>query len=241
MPVFKPMDASKLAFVQGMIRDQQEVGQGDEILRDGAKADGPFTLYDGWAYSYRDLPEGKAGPQRQILEVFLPGDLLGLSSVLTGQNDHAVRALTPCRVCVHDPAIFGTLFTRQAGIARDLTGTLVSDADRISARLTVIGQGSSVQRLAHFILETWYRLAQRGLAPLEARNRVRIPFPLERRHLAAALGMSGNHVRRSLLELEAHGLVRVGAGVVSILDRAGLIACCDFRPPAKQAGWRLLL
>jgi CRP/FNR family transcriptional regulator, anaerobic regulatory protein len=235
------MEAADLTFVQRTIMGRHYFAQESDVLRSDARNCGPFTLWDGWAYSYRDLPEGKAGPQWQILDILLPGDLLGLGMALTGRTGSAVRTLTACTVCIHDPDAFSKLYTRWPELARGLVATMTCDAERINARLTVIGQGTSVQRLAHLILEIWNRLAQRARAPLTAVGGIRIPFPLQRRHLAAALGMSGNHAHRSLVELETQGLVRVEEGVMTILDAAGLAAHCDFHPIPDEIGRHITL
>jgi CRP/FNR family transcriptional regulator, anaerobic regulatory protein len=239
--VCRPMETADLAFVQRTTSGRHDFAQESDILRADARDCGPFTLWDGWAYSYRDLPEGKAGPQRQILDILLPGDLFRLGTALTGRTGSTVRTLTACTVCIHDSGAFSKLYTRRPELARGLVATMARDAERINARLTVIGQGTSVQRMAHLILEIWNRLAQRAQAPLTAVGGIRIPFPLQRRHLAAALGMSGNQAHRAFVELETQGLIRAEEGVMTILDAAGLAARCDFHPIPDEIGQRITL
>jgi CRP-like cAMP-binding protein len=123
------MEAGDLAFVQRTIMDRHDFARESDILQVDARDCGPFTLWNGWAYVYRDLPEGKAGQRRQILEILLPGDLFGLSTALTGHTDSAVRALTDCTVCIHDPNAFRKLFIRRPGLAQGLTETLARDAE----------------------------------------------------------------------------------------------------------------
>jgi len=182
-------------------------------------------------------------PGRQILEILLPGDVFGLDLALIGRVAHPVRALTPCTVCVHDPQTFGDIFAERPDLVRSLMATLIRNSERIETRWTLIGQGSCPQRVAHLILETWNRLAQRGLAPMAAKERhgVWIPFPLQRRHLAAALGMSGTHVYRSLIELEAQKLIRVEDEAMVILKPTGLAVSCGFVPVSDEHGTRVVL
>jgi hypothetical protein len=42
--------------------------------------------------------------------------------------------------------------------------------------------------------------------------------------------MSGNHARKSVVELEAQGMIRADEDATTILDSASLAACCRFRP-----------
>jgi CRP-like cAMP-binding protein len=222
--VCRPMETADLAFVHRTTSGRHDFAQESDILRADARDCGPFTLWDGWAYSYRDLPEGKAGPQRQILDILLPGDLFGLGTALTGRTGSTVRTLTACTVCIHDSGAFSKLYTRRPELARGLVATMARDAERINARLTVIGQGTSVQRMAHLILEIWNRLAQRAQAPLTAVG-----------------GMSGNQAHRAFVELETQGLIRAEEGVMTILDAAGLAARCDFHPIPDEIGQRITL
>jgi CRP-like cAMP-binding protein len=162
---------------------------------------------------------------------------------LTGRAGNPVRALTPATICVHDPRIFAEIFTERPGLARGLMETMAHEAERSAARQAVIGHGSGMQRAAYLILETWNRLVQRDMAPAAAKGKggVRIPFPLQRRHLAAALGMSGTHVRRSLLELETQNLLRAEDGFMVIRDPADLAACCGFVADPDRHGRRVAL
>ncbi|MEC9482491.1 MAG: cyclic nucleotide-binding domain-containing protein, partial [Halomonas sp.] len=51
-----------------------EVNAGDVLWREGDDAHEFCTISHGWAYSYRNLDDGS----RQILEIFLPGAIIGL-------------------------------------------------------------------------------------------------------------------------------------------------------------------
>jgi CRP/FNR family transcriptional regulator, anaerobic regulatory protein len=243
LPLFRPFDPDDLRFVQRMLTVRRSCAPDVDILRTDERGSGPFTLWDGWAYLYREVPEIGAAPRRQILEILLPGDMFGLGMALTGRVGNAVRALTPSTICVHDPRIFAEIFTEQPDLVRGLMEALARDAERSAARLAIIGQGLAIQRAAFLVLEIWDRLAQRDLAPVAADGKggVRIPFPLQRRHLAAALGMSGTHVRRSLAELETLKLLRAETDAMVLLDPAGLAALCGFSAVPDERGRRAVL
>ena len=81
---FKPVSAEQLAFINDMKHDHLTMPAGSEIIR--ARQDGAelYTLYSGWAFRFKALPDGR----RQILNFLLPGDLLGL---LAGCDEATLR------------------------------------------------------------------------------------------------------------------------------------------------------
>src|SRR5690349_5951596 len=62
-----------------------------DILAEGAEPRFLPLIIDGWACRYRLLENGK----RQILSLFLPGDLCGAFGALPRRVDHPLAALTP--------------------------------------------------------------------------------------------------------------------------------------------------
>src|SRR5262245_50702228 len=96
--LFRPLSKGELQFVSAMKRRHIEVAAGATLIEEGAANVAIYTLYEGWAIRYRMLPNGS----RQILDFVLPGDLIGLSTVLIGTIGHAVAALTPVSACVLD-------------------------------------------------------------------------------------------------------------------------------------------
>ena len=70
-----------------------EVKRGKELLQEGHIGSRVVILRAGWASSYKDLPDGG----RQIINFPVPGDCVGLRSVLLRTSDHSFAALTEFR------------------------------------------------------------------------------------------------------------------------------------------------
>jgi len=244
IPMFRSFDADDLAFVQRMVAARRSFSPEAEILRAGEYGGGPYTLWDGWAYRYHSVPsEGGGPPRHQILDILLPGDTFGVEAALMGRAADPVRALSEVTICAHDSRTFLTVFNTRTDLTRAILETLLRDRIRTDARLAALGQGTGAQRAAHLMLELRDRLIGRGKLPEAAATEPeqRIPFPLRRRHWAAALGMSGTHVARSLAELERAQLARVEDADVVIVDPARLAAFCGYAPPPAEQGRRALL
>ena len=61
-----------------------------ELIHEGQKNHSAFILAEGWACSFKVLPDG----ERQIVDFQLPGDFLGLRSILFRTADHSTEAVT---------------------------------------------------------------------------------------------------------------------------------------------------
>jgi CRP-like cAMP-binding protein len=94
--IFKPVTAEELNSINQIKRDHLLVHAGSEIIRAGDKAPELYTLYSGWAFRFKTLPDGR----RQILNFLLPGDLLGLQAAMFDAALHGIEALTEVELCV---------------------------------------------------------------------------------------------------------------------------------------------
>jgi CRP-like cAMP-binding protein len=72
----------------------QEVEAREDIVRQGERPTESSLILEGWAARYTLLREGK----RQITDFHMMGDFVDLHSLLLRPMDHAIVALTPCKV-----------------------------------------------------------------------------------------------------------------------------------------------
>jgi CRP-like cAMP-binding protein len=56
-----------------------------EIVHERQEGHHAFVLQEGWACAYKLLPDGG----RQVIDFSVPGDFMGLRSVLLRTSDHA--------------------------------------------------------------------------------------------------------------------------------------------------------
>jgi CRP/FNR family transcriptional regulator len=152
-----------------------------------------YTLFEGWAIRYHRLPGGS----RQILDILLPGDTVGLAAAVLGTVRHSVQAITTATLCVLQGRDFSELFAGHPGLAFNILRTRVEEEERMDVRLALLGRRTAEQRVAYLMLETFDRLRQRGMA----NGGSTCPFPLLRRNLADASGLSRVHVARTLESL----------------------------------------
>ena len=87
---FLPLTAHELACLAALQSEPVRVKQGGELVYEGQTGHKAYILQAGWACSFKLLPDGG----RQIIRFPLPGDCVGLRSVLLRTSDHSFSALT---------------------------------------------------------------------------------------------------------------------------------------------------
>jgi CRP/FNR family transcriptional regulator, anaerobic regulatory protein len=229
--LFHEMSGRDVAAVGRMKRDHMGLAAGKDLIREGGNGQTLYTLFEGWALRYHRRPDGS----RQILDVLLPGDMVGMTSLLLGRSAHSVQALTEARFCVLDGTALPELFKKNPDLAFALTRTWVADARRGDLRVTMLGRMTAAERVGYFLIEIYDRLRQRGMA----RGGV-APCPLRGIDVADAVGLSRVHVMRALKELRAESLLDRERGNLIIPEFARLAEFTGYTP-ASRAGKRAII
>lgn len=204
-------------------KDPREYPAG-QILRSIGEQNPPFyTLRSGWACSVRLLPDG----QRQVLEIFVDGQIMGLAEVGSEQAMTELVALTDIEACPFPAESLHQVFEESSLLTRLLFMSMARDQALLMERIMNIGRRKGVERLAHFLLE------------LKIRKRCRedsMELPLNQSVIGDALGMSSVHVSRSMSSLRKLGLLSTDGNHFSIIDMDAAANFCGFCPKYLDAG-----
>jgi CRP/FNR family transcriptional regulator, anaerobic regulatory protein len=230
-PYFRPLSEAEAQFIQQMKNAHITVAARAKVIEAGEVGGSLFTLYDGWAIRYRMLGEK---PRRQILDVVLPGDFLGLEAHVLGLTEHSVQALTVASLCVLRGRRLSELFEQHPDWGLSLLRWMVEDQRRDDVWRSILGRLDAAQRMAYLFLEIFDRLEKRGMAGERS-----CPFPLSGQHLADMLGLSRAHVSRVLADFAQRRLARIDSGTLLIDERAALAELAGYQ--AVAAGPRVLL
>ena len=231
--LFRPFSDLELDFVAEMKTDHVVVAPRADIIREDEVGGPVYTLFEGWAIRYHRLPRGG----RQILDLVLPGDMIGLASAVLGTVKHSVQAITPVSLCVLEGRPFSELFGGHPGLALNILQTRVEEEQRGDVRLSLLGRSTAEQRIGYLMLETFDRLRQRGMV----NGGSTCPFPLQRRDLADAAGLSRVHVARTLESLRERRLAEIQDGVLVLFDREKLADLAGYVPFPVAIGRRAIL
>lgn len=92
---FADLNEHEIRLLQGLEKNLQEFEADQPMAFEGGKAERFFTLQSGWACAMRTLTDG----QRQVLDIFLPGQILGLREIGFKHNLSEFRTLTQVKAC----------------------------------------------------------------------------------------------------------------------------------------------
>lgn len=211
---FEAPAPDELERIEGFRTRHQAFPRGATI---GDAASAPFlgTLYSGWAVEFA------AGAPRAA-RLWLPGDLLGLSS-LFGAPGGAIKviAATDVTVCRFEPERLPDMLAAPP-LAERLLRIALWQGAQLTAQIDALRRLPAAGRLAHFLLTTYRALARRRLAHGD-----RFRLPLQRQQMADLLGLTPLHLRRVTALLEADGLMLIMRDQVELLAPDRLRALAD--------------
>lgn len=208
--------------------EPREVKAGELLWREGETADSLLMLDAGWACSARYLQDGS----RQLLEVFLPGDALGLYEFALGDRRSDIAMLTDGWVSELSHQRVLELFAASPRMAAVFFAITNQHQAILAERLVVLARCSARERLAHFLCECRARL----LGP-ERAGKDGFELPLTQQDLADALGLSAVHVSRTFTGLADEGLVQRNHFHLIIRDPARLAQVAGFNDHYLQVFW----
>jgi CRP-like cAMP-binding protein len=194
---FKPINPDELAVIDGIKREHMAIPAGTEIIRAEEENSEIYTLYAGWAFRFKALPDGR----RQILNFLLPGDLLGLQAAMFDAARHGIEALTDVELCLLPRREIWALFGKMPELAFDVTWLGSHEESYVDENLMSVGRRSALERIAALIV-TLYKRAD-ALALVTDGT---FAFPLSQQHIADALGLSLVHTNKTLVRLRRLGM-----------------------------------
>lgn len=210
---FTELSHDELGLLVDLQSKQRNVKRGQELTEEGEARNKAFVLQSGWACSYKMLPGGG----RQIIAFPIPGDCVGLRSLLLRTSDHSFCALTDAVVSAIEAPRLLEILNKFPRLGAAFLWAVSRDEAMVVEHLVSIGRRSALERTAHFFLELIERLTLVGLA-----TETQFDLPLSQYVMADALGLSAIHVNRVLRQLRERNLLTVQAGKVSIHDLSGL-------------------
>lgn len=185
----------------------------DDIVRQGQKPPGVTLVLAGYACRYRLLEDGR----RQIVALFVPGDLCDPHVFILREMDHSIGALGDMRLAEIEKDAMLDLLEGYPRITRALWWSALVDEAIAREWIVNVGARSARERMAHFFCELYVRQHTVGLT----RDGL-CDMPLTQAELSEVLGVTPVHTNRVLQGLRAEGLVELRAGRLHVPDFAAL-------------------
>jgi CRP-like cAMP-binding protein len=209
------------------------VKKAKDIIVEGYKYRVLHIVERGFAIRYKLLHSGK----RQIVNVIMPGDIIGFPACFYEHAVFSVTALSDMSLNHVALDAFADLCLERAKVATALVWFAAREAAIYAEHIIDAGRREPLERLAHFLLEMLTRLQAIGSASEDS-----FVMPLSQEGIGDVVGLSGPHVNRMLAELKGDGLIAMNGHEVTILDRAALQILGEFHPaylartPIRQPG-----
>jgi CRP/FNR family transcriptional regulator, anaerobic regulatory protein len=191
-----------------------------QLLATAAKSDDVlYRIRAGWAYRFRDLSDGS----RAILDVYLPGDVIGLDTGLR-ECTASVRTLTTTAIEVISAARGLSEVIESRNIALYLARLVGERRQRTDDLLAAISCLDARGRIAAMVLDFYRRLESQKLITAFSFN-----LPLTQNHIGSYLGVTVVHVNRVIRSLQDMGIVNIEKHFVTIHDLLALAALAKTR------------
>ena len=217
---FVALSRAELACIAEIQANPLKLRRGKQLTHEGDSRHKAFVLQQGWACSFKLLPNGS----RQIISFPIAGDIIGLRSVLLRTADHSFSAITDAIVSAVEAAHVLQCVTEFPRLGAALLWAASRDEAMVVEHLVSIGRRSAIERTAHFFMELAERLSLIGQA-----TETEFECPLSQFVIADALGLTAIHVNRVLRELRERGLLAVRKKTVKIQDLSGLRKLAGFQ------------
>lgn len=195
--------------IEHLCRQPREIGAKKYLSRDGDEIVSFPVILSGWAARYQILRNGA----RQITRLLLPGDAFYFDSSPDGTAIEEVVTLSPCRIVniLHSDML--QAIDSLPAIGEAMRGYGCMENAVLSSWVVNIGRRDALERMAHLLCESHYRLALVG--GLQGQQ---FHFPLTQDDLADVLGLTPVHINRKLQQLRQENLITLRSKQLTILD-----------------------
>ena len=193
---------------------------GSHLLREGDRPAHASVIVSGFACTHKVVRDGS----RQILEIRMRGDGIGVDSAIVGVSHYAIQALTRMQVAQIPLPALTALVRANPTVARAIWTENLIDSSIQREWTANVGRRDARTRIAHLLCEIGIRQEEAGLS-----SRTDFELPLTQEQLADATGLTAVHVNRVLGQLRADGIIGGKHRNIQVPDWDRLAAVGDFR------------
>jgi CRP-like cAMP-binding protein len=215
------LSAADLHCLRALVECELGVPKRRDLVVDGYEYRKLSFIKDGFAVRYKVLRNGK----RQIVNVLVPGDVVGVPSSFLERSTFSVTAITDMKLQVCAMEQFVALCHKRPKFGLALSWLAVEEAASYAERVVDTGRRTSIERLARFLLDVHARLAIVGRA-----TETGFDLPFSQELMSDALGLSVPHLNRMMAKLRGDGLIAIDGHRVEFLDWEALSLLSHYQP-----------
>src|SRR6476620_8606751 len=215
------LSANDLKSLDSIIDGERFVKKRQDLVVVGHEFRNLCFVRDGYAIRYKLLHSGK----RQILNVILPGDVIGFPVSFFDRSMYSVVAISDLTYDICSLDAYVRLCYEQPQFGLVLSWLAAHEAAIYAEHIVDLGRRTPIERLAHFLLEIHARLLGVGRAEATSFN---LPFSQE--VMADVLGLSVPHLNRVMQQLRAERLITSRSRLVELTDMPSLQMLAQYQP-----------
>lgn len=201
------LNHSEVESVSQVIKRKKTLQRGEFIYRDGDLFKGLLAIKSGTAKLIADDQDGN----EHVLNILLPGELLGFDGLYNDQHNCSAVALETLSYCELPADNLEELCQQVPSLMRELfrhTGSKINN-DR---NMIVINNRPAEERLAAFLISLSDRFSKRGFSSSD------FTLPLTRQEIGNHLGLALETISRLLKQFQNSGLINVNNKQIKIRD-----------------------
>jgi len=202
-------DVAKIALSD---RNRVRIYKGDVLYNVGDPIRAVYAVRVGTFKTRVTIEDGRS----QVLGFRLPGEILGIDSLMQPTHGTAAIALEDSSLCMISSETLRFWLADIPALRQRLLLALLQETHQDRTLLTMLGLMSADERMAGFLLSLSDRFAARGFAASEFMLR------MTREDIGSYLGLKLETVSRVLSRLAGAGIIEVRSRHIEILDRAAL-------------------
>ena len=206
---FLPSSGVDIDSLREVIERERLIRKKRDIIVEGYECAELYMVERGFAIAYKLLRTGK----RQILDVVLPGEIIGLPGSFFERPAYSVMSLTDMKLQVLKLTTLVDLCDRRPGLALSMLWLSAHQLAISAEHISDVGRRTPLERMAHFLLELHARLLAVGCATART-----FEMPLSQELIGDLLGLSAPHVNRVLHQLRSEHLITTGSHSVTLED-----------------------
>lgn len=215
------ISAADLRRLELIIESERWVKRRKDLVVVGYQYRNLCFVKDGYAIRYKLLRSGK----RQILNVILPGDVIGFPVSFFDRSIYSVVAVSDLTYNVCSLDSYARLCYEQPQFGLALSWLAAHEAAIYAEHIVDLGRRTPIERLAHFLLEIHARLLAVGRA-----EKASFVLPFSQQIMADVLGLSVPHLNRVMQHLRAQQLITSRSRLVELTDMASLQTLAHYQP-----------
>jgi CRP/FNR family transcriptional regulator, anaerobic regulatory protein len=216
---------------RGLFGRREPLTRGARLFRPGDAQSQVYVVRSG---ALKTVAPGIDG-EDNLLGFHVPGELVGLDALATGNHQCEAIALVDSQVCGIPYTELTSLTADQPAVSRRLLRVFGRGSQDSQDHVQLLMRRQADERIALFLLSMLQRY-QKGGHGQAGEVLSRVTLPMSREDMARYLGLALETVSRGLTRLQERGVIRVSGRQISVLDSAALEKLATHEDPPTCGG-----